>query len=207
MHPTNRPPNDPSTLWISATHSPGSSFALQPVLTVCFHFLLAHRCRSSRGDNLDSVGTSPAGQTMDAVNGKVSRQQNGSASGREYWGRMPEPPTTLNGHAQQQPPSSNHSQQGSQPTSPTSSRKDRGSPGHSRKSSSSSKIASSRTKGVPQGFGYIKKTNGSVEQQGQSLLTGGRTAHVSAVPRSGKLKVSGGTQTTTADFQASEYST
>ncbi|XP_065094489.1 protein sickie-like isoform X4 [Ochlerotatus camptorhynchus] len=166
---------------------------------------IEERCRSSRGDNLDSIGTSLAGQTMDAVNGKVSRQQNGSASGpggREYWGRMPEPPSTLNGHPQQQPPSSNHSQQGSQPTSPTSSRKDRSSPGHSRKSSSSSKIASSRTKGVPQGFGYVKKTNGSVEQQGQSLLTGGRTAHVSAVPRSGKLKVSGGTQTTTADFQA-----
>lgn len=161
--------------------------------------VLVHRCRSSRGDNLDSIGTSSA---MDAVNGKISRQQNGSApgpGGREYWGRMPEPPSS-NG----QPPSSNHSQQGSQPPSPTSSRKDRSSPGHSRKSSSSSKIVSSRSKGTPQGFGYVKKTNGVVDQQGQSLLTGGRTAHVSAVPRSGKLKVSGGTQTTTADFQASK---
>lgn len=200
LQPTNRPLNDPFAVY--------EYLQLIP-LKVCipfnlrFVFVLVHRCRSSRGDNLDSVGAGPTGTTtMDAMNGKISRQQNGS--GREYWGRMPEPPS--NGHAQSQPPSSNHSQQGSQPPSPTSSRKDRSSPGHSRKSSSSSKIASSRSKGVPQGFGYVKKTNGAtvVDQQGQSLLTGGRTAHVSAVPRSGKLKVSGGTQTTTADFQASE---
>lgn len=36
------------------------------------------------------------------------------------------------------------------------------------------------------------------------MMVGGRTAHVSAVPRSNKLKVSGGTQTTTADFQQSK---
>lgn len=146
---------------------------------------------------------------MDAVNGKLQRTNGCGQNGREYWGRLPEP---HNGHgqSQQQSPSSGQSQQGSQPPSPTSSRKDRGSPSHSRKSSSSSKLTGSRTKGVPQSFGYVKKTNGSAmpgvvdQQQGQSLLTGGRTAHVSAVPRSAKLKVSGGTQTTTADFQASK---
>ncbi|XP_058840313.1 protein sickie-like, partial [Topomyia yanbarensis] len=160
-------------------------------------------CRSSRGDNLDTLGN---GSTMD---GKLSRPNGTAPNGREYWGRLPEPPAAHNGHGgqqQQPPPSSGQSQQGSQPPSPTSSRKDRGSPSHSRKSSSSSKIASSRAKGVPQSFGYVKKTNGTAmhaaDQQGQQLLTGGRTAHVSAVPRTSKLKVSGGTQTTTADFQA-----
>lgn len=40
--------------------------------------------------------------------------------------------------------------------------------------------------------------------QTNAMLAGGRTAHVSAVPRSNKMKVSGGTQTTTADFQQSK---
>ncbi|KAL7031114.1 hypothetical protein ACKWTF_006898 [Chironomus riparius] len=91
-----------------------------------------------------------------------------------------------------------------QAASPTSSRKDKtSSPSHSRRSTPSAK-SSSRTKGVPQNFGYIKRTNGSStasEIQTNAMLTGGRTAHVSAVPRSNKLKVSGGTQTSTADFQ------
>lgn len=136
---------------------------------------------------------------------KGSRSNGGSqqalnGSGREFWGRLPEPGGQNGGTA------SNH---GSQPPSPTSSRKDRSSPSHSRKSSSSSssKIAGSRTKGVPQSFGYVKKTNGVVveqPQQAQIIIATGRTAHVSAVPRTSKLKVSGGTQTTTADFQASE---
>jgi hypothetical protein len=42
-------------------------------------------------------------------------------------------------------------------------------------------------------------------QQPTALMTGGRTAHVSAVPRSHKLKISGGTQTTTADFPQSKF--
>ncbi|CRK87572.1 CLUMA_CG001369, isoform A, partial [Clunio marinus] len=92
-----------------------------------------------------------------------------------------------------------------QAPSPTSSRKDKtSSPNHSRRSTPSAKSSSSRTKGVPQNFGYIKRTNGSstaTEMQTNAMLAGGRTAHVSAVPRSNKLKVSGGTQTTTADFQ------
>lgn len=66
---------------------------------------------------------------------------------------------------------------------------------------------SGRTKGVPLNFGYVKRSNGSVTAQEvqTSLLAGsGRTAHVSAVPRTHKLKVSGGTQTTTTDFQQSK---
>ncbi|XP_055588729.1 protein sickie-like [Uranotaenia lowii] len=149
-------------------------------------------CRSSRGDNLDCIGV-----TMDAGSGKSVSRPASANGGREFWGRLPEP--SQNGTSQS-------SQQGSQPPSPTSSRKDRSSPSHSRKSSSSSssKLVSSRTSsksGVPQSFGYAKKTNGTDPQQ-QVLMSGGRTAHVSAVPRTSKLKVSGGTQTTTADFQA-----
>lgn len=45
-----------------------------------------------------------------------------------------------------------------------------------------------------------------MEPQSQQILIatngGGRTAHVSAVPRSNKMKVSGGTQTCTADLQS-----
>lgn len=66
----------------------------------------------------------------------------------------------------------------------------------------------SRPKGVPLNFGYIKRTNGSATaneiQTNTVLLSGGRTAQVSAVPRTNKIKVSGGTQTATADFQPSE---
>lgn len=68
-------------------------------------------------------------------------------------------------------------------------------------------VPKTRTKGVPQNFGYIKRSNGSstaTEMQTSALMSGGRTAHVSAVPRSNKLKVSGGTQTTNGDFQQSK---
>lgn len=100
------------------------------------------------------------------------------------------------------------------PPSPTSSRKDKNSPSHSRRStSSSSKNGQRSTKGVPQTFGYIKRTNGSpstaplnvADAQQTAMLVatngGGRTAHVSAVPRTNKVKVSGGTQTCSADLQ------
>lgn len=65
-------------------------------------------------------------------------------------------------------------------------------------------VPKTRTKGVPQNFGYIKRTNGSsaaTEIQTNMMMNGGRTAHVSAVPRSNKMKVSGGTQTPNGDFQ------
>jgi hypothetical protein len=70
-------------------------------------------------------------------------------------------------------------------------------------------VPKTRTKGVPQNFGYIKRSNGSAtanEMQTHAMVGSGRTAHVSAVPRTNKLKVSGGTQTTTGDFQQSELS-
>lgn len=59
---------------------------------------------------------------------------------------------------------------------------------------------------MPQSFGYIKRANGSSAADGQQqgmliAANGGRTAHVSAVPRTAKVKVSGGTQTCTADLQ------
>lgn len=62
---------------------------------------------------------------------------------------------------------------------------------------------------VPQAFGYIKRTNGSSaanELQTNAMMNGGgRTAHVSAVPRSNKIKVSGGTQTPNGEFQQSKW--
>lgn len=91
--------------------------------------------------------------------------------------------------------------------SPTPSRKDKGSPSHSRRNSSS-KNPQSRAKSAPQQvFAYMKRSNGSMDGQPQPTTTmmmttnGGRTAHVSAVPRANKMKVSGGTQTCTADLQ------
>lgn len=80
--------------------------------------------------------------------------------------------------------------------------------------------SSSRTKGVPPSFGYVKRANGSIastaEQQniammmaaggaGANGLPCGRTAHVSAVPRTASgRKVAGGTQTLPNDMN-SEY--
>ena len=69
-------------------------------------------------------------------------------------------------------------------------------------------IPKTRAKGVPQAFGYIKRTNGSAtatEMQTNAMMVGGRTAHVSAVPRSNKMKVSGGTQTGNSEFQQSKF--
>ncbi|XP_028173965.1 protein sickie isoform X6 [Ostrinia furnacalis] len=58
---------------------------------------------------------------------------------------------------------------------------------------------------VPQNFGYVKRQNGVQQPAPQSNGPpqhghGGRTAQVSAVPRT-KVKVSGGTQTCTQDLQ------
>ena len=66
----------------------------------------------------------------------------------------------------------------------------------------------SKTKGVPQNFGYIKKSNGSAtaEISSNGVMTESmRTAAVSAVPRTNKLKVSGGTQTSVNELQPSEF--
>lgn len=123
--------------------------------------------------------------------------------------------------------SENHHQNGHEtPPSPTPGRKEKGSPSHARRSASSSKLSASsgvssgggvigvggsnstgRTKHVQQNFGYVKRTNGTTEppqQCAQQLLSGGRTVHVTAVQRSNKIKVSGGTQTCSSDLQTSK---
>ncbi|XP_037911358.1 protein sickie isoform X4 [Hermetia illucens] len=172
---------------------------------------IEERIRNSRG-SLDSIGTTASESPKMEMNGSPGRSQSSSRNGRDNWNKMPEP---MNGHGQ--------------PLSPTSGRKDKSSPSHSRRNASSSggpvqsstkqssSSSSSRTKGVPQSFGYVKRSNGSAtgtitatDQQNILLMNqhhqqqqhqGGRTGHVSAVPRSGKIKVSGGTQTCTSDLQ------
>ncbi|XP_044572206.1 protein sickie isoform X7 [Drosophila ananassae] len=123
----------------------------------------------------------------------------GSRNGRDNWSKMPEP---LNGHKSEKSSPSRRSMGG-------------GSGGSSKQGSPSS----SRTKGVPPSFGYVKRANGSIastaEQQNIAMLMAGagggvaapnglpcgRTAHVSAVPRTaGGRKVAGGTQTLPNDM-------
>lgn len=96
-------------------------------------------------------------------------------NGRDNWTKMPEPAS--NGTQQQQ-------------------RKDKSSSSPRRSQSSNKQSSSSsRTKGVPQSFGYVKRTNDSsagtitTTDHQQQVMTG-RTAHVSAVPRAGKMKTS-----------------
>ncbi|KAJ2946495.1 hypothetical protein O0L34_g12544 [Tuta absoluta] len=74
-------------------------------------------------------------------------------------------------------------------------------------SSSGNGSCSSNKAKVPQNFGYVKRQNGLPQPASQSNgppqhghSSGGRTAQVSAVPRT-KVKVSGGTQTCTQDLQ------
>lgn len=104
-------------------------------------------------------------------------------NGRDNWTKMPEP--ALNGTQQQQ-----QLQQQQQQRKEKSSSSPRRSQSSNKQSSSSS-----RTKGVPQSFGYIKRTNDSsagtitTTEHQQQVMTG-RTAHVSAVPRAGKMKTS-----------------
>lgn len=109
-----------------------------------------------------------------------------SRNGRDNWSKMPEP---LNGQK------SEH--------------KEKSSPSRRSVGSKQGSPSSSRTKGVPPSFGYVKRSNGTAtstaEQQNITMMmnmTGnspqnGRTAHVSAVPRTatGGRKMSGGTQT------------
>ncbi|KYB25122.1 hypothetical protein TcasGA2_TC031339 [Tribolium castaneum] len=94
------------------------------------------------------------------------------------------------------------------PSSPTSSRRERRSSPHG------SKEKSSKVRGVPQSFGYVKRssstsngTNGTPNGTTPQVLQNqtGKTASVSAVPRT-KVKVSGGTQTCSSDLQQSHKS-
>lgn len=118
---------------------------------------------------------------MSSAESKMDDKSRGiQQNGRDNWTKMPEP--ALNGT--QQSPS--HQQQ----------RKEKSSSSPRRSQSSNKQSSSSsRTKGVPQSFGYVKRTNDSsagtittTDQQQQVMA--GRTAHVSAVPRAGKMKTS-----------------
>ncbi|XP_022909425.1 protein sickie isoform X3 [Onthophagus taurus] len=88
------------------------------------------------------------------------------------------------------------------PSSPGSSRRERKSSPHgANKDKNSSKV-----RGVPQSFAYVKRSGSSngtangTTQTGSGLQQSGKTAQVSAVPRT-KVKVSGGTQTCSSDLQ------
>ncbi|KRF98350.1 uncharacterized protein Dwil_GK14928 [Drosophila willistoni] len=147
------------------------------------------------------------------MDGGSPHHRPGSRNGRDNWSKMPEP---LNGHKVDK----------SEKSSPSRRSMGGGSGSSSKQGSPSS---SSRTKGVPPSFGYVKRANGSItstaEQQNIAMLMAsagasgsmgvvsaagmvngmpcGRTAHVSAVPRTagaGGRKVTGGTQTLPNDM-------
>uniref|UniRef100_A0A1A9W0A8 Uncharacterized protein n=1 Tax=Glossina brevipalpis TaxID=37001 RepID=A0A1A9W0A8_9MUSC len=118
-------------------------------------------------------------------------------NGRDSWSKMPEP---LKSHKSEQKEKSSPSRC---TLTSTSSSSKQGSP-------------SGRTKGVPPSFGYVKRANGTAtstaEQQQIAMMINvgnggpqnGRTAHVSAVPRTTAVgngrKMSGGTQTLPSDI-------
>ncbi|XP_074101205.1 sickie isoform X2 [Cotesia typhae] len=71
-------------------------------------------------------------------------------------------------------------------------------------SSGTSTSSSSKVRGVPQSFGYVKRHSAGTSPSPNGVQNGKdatRTAQVSAVPRT-KVKVSGGTQTCTTELQA-----
>ncbi|XP_072747165.1 protein sickie isoform X7 [Anoplolepis gracilipes] len=72
-------------------------------------------------------------------------------------------------------------------------------------SSGTSTSGSSKVRGVPQSFGYVKRHSAGTSPSPNGVQNGNkdatRTAQVSAVPRT-KVKVSGGTQTCTTELQA-----
>ncbi|KAG5310155.1 SICK protein, partial [Acromyrmex insinuator] len=72
-------------------------------------------------------------------------------------------------------------------------------------SSGTSTSNSSKVRGVPQSFGYVKRHSAGTSSSPNGVQNGSkdatRTAQVSAVPRT-KVKVSGGTQTCTTELQA-----
>lgn len=64
---------------------------LQPCLTN----ILYYRCRSSRGENLDCMGTVTSPHTMEMNGCNRSQQRN---SNRENWGKIPEQHNGHNNH-------------------------------------------------------------------------------------------------------------
>ncbi|XP_037710432.1 protein sickie isoform X8 [Drosophila subpulchrella] len=193
---------------------------------------IEERIRNSRG-SLDSIGTAANGSSAasqasssggsttthaHAHNNNNNNNNNGgggkmdgsphhrpgSRNGRDNWSKMPEP---LNG-----PPKGEKSEK----SSPSRRSLGGGGGGSGSSSKQGSPSSSSRTKGVPPSFGYVKRANGSItstaEQQNIAMMMAaggvaangmpcGRTAHVSAVPRTASgRKVAGGTQTLPNDM-------
>ncbi|KAH8377635.1 hypothetical protein KR093_006343 [Drosophila rubida] len=208
---------------------------------------IEERIRSSRG-SLDSIGTAANGSsaasqasssgsgsgcsTSNSINNNNNNNNNngngngsskmdgsphhrpGSRNGRDNWSKMPEP---LNGHKADKSEKSSPSRRSMGGNGGGNGGSNGGSGSSSKQGSPS---ASSRTKGVPPSFGYVKRANGSIastaEQQNIAMLMAagahgaagavnglpcGRTAHVSAVPRTASgRKVTGGTQTLPNDM-------
>ncbi|XP_016938199.3 protein sickie isoform X2 [Drosophila suzukii] len=191
---------------------------------------IEERIRNSRG-SLDSIGTTANGSsaasqasssggstTTHAHNNNNNNNNNGgggkmdgsphhrpgSRNGRDNWSKMPEP---LNGAPKGEK---------SEKSSPSRRSLGGGGGGSGSSSKQGSPSSSSRTKGVPPSFGYVKRANGSItstaEQQNIAMMMAaggvaangmpcGRTAHVSAVPRTASgRKVAGGTQTLPNDM-------
>lgn len=142
-------------------------------------------------NGLNGSGSNSANSSPQHHHSSPSHHRSSSRNGRDNWSKMPEP---LNGQKPEH--------------------KEKSSPSRRSLSGSNSKQgspSSSRTKGVPPSFGYVKRSNGcntaTAEQQNIAMMMNtnsagnspqnGRTAHVSAVPRtsSGGRKVQGGTQT------------
>nr|XP_016938207.1 protein sickie isoform X4 [Drosophila suzukii] len=193
---------------------------------------IEERIRNSRG-SLDSIGTAANGSSAasqasssggsttthaHAHNNNNNNNNNGgggkmdgsphhrpgSRNGRDNWSKMPEP---LNGAPKGEK---------SEKSSPSRRSLGGGGGGSGSSSKQGSPSSSSRTKGVPPSFGYVKRANGSItstaEQQNIAMMMAaggvaangmpcGRTAHVSAVPRTASgRKVAGGTQTLPNDM-------
>ncbi|XP_068151848.1 protein sickie isoform X1 [Drosophila tropicalis] len=183
----------------------------------------ASQASSSGGSSSITNNTNSANNNNNSINNNINsstkmdggspHHRPGSRNGRDNWSKMPEP---LNGHKVDK----------SEKSSPSRRSMGGGSGSSSKQGSPSS---SSRTKGVPPSFGYVKRANGSItstaEQQNIAMLMAGagasgsmgvvnaagmvngmpcgRTTHVSAVPRTagaGGRKVTGGTQTLPNDM-------
>uniref|UniRef100_A0A1I8QBP7 AAA+ ATPase domain-containing protein n=1 Tax=Stomoxys calcitrans TaxID=35570 RepID=A0A1I8QBP7_STOCA len=183
---------------------------------------IEERIRNSRG-SLDSIGTGAASSAasqasssggsntkMDISNGLNGSANNSANSSPQHHHSNSSPShrsSSRNGNSRD-----NWSKMGEPMNGQKSDHKEKSSPSRRSLGGSSSKQgspSSSRTKGVPPSFGYVKRSNGTAtataEQQniammmnavGNSSPQNGRTAHVSAVPRTaGARKMSGGAQT------------
>ncbi|XP_075149144.1 sickie isoform X3 [Haematobia irritans] len=183
---------------------------------------IEERIRNSRG-SLDSIGTGAASSAasqasssggsntkMDISNG-LNGSGNNSANSSPQHHSSSSPShrsSSRNGHSRD-----NWSKMSEQMNGQKTEHKEKSSP--SRRSlgggSKQGSPSSTRTKGVPPSFGYVKRSNGTAtataEQQNIAMMMNavgngspqnGRTAHVSAVPRTtaaGGRKMSGGAQT------------